>query len=144
MDKIGHLKRLLHGRKRKRMRLAMFDQVKDLESLLAAKKLPDYTDPLDFNQLRDEDGIPFKNAPAPDRAAFRTMKDWMGIPINLNPIVDTTKRQPNAWKTLLQDTYISSPNPIPMATQLHVAMQTLFSFHEFERCRHHLTTPLVS
>jgi hypothetical protein len=53
MDKIGCLKCLLHGRLRKRMRLAMSERVRDLESLLAAKKLgrlinqllPDYSDP---------------------------------------------------------------------------------------------------
>ena len=53
MEKIGHLKKLLHGRQRKRMRTAMSDRIKDMESLLAAKKLgqliqrllPDHTDP---------------------------------------------------------------------------------------------------
>ncbi len=37
MEKIGLLKQLLHGRKRKRMRLAMSDRVRDMESLLGQK-----------------------------------------------------------------------------------------------------------
>lgn len=60
MTKIGNLKKPLHGRQRKRMRLAMSECVGDLEFFLAAKKLrrllqkllPDHTDHLDFNHLR--------------------------------------------------------------------------------------------
>lgn len=66
MEKIAALKRLLHGRQRKRMRIAMSERVREMEALLEAKKLgkliqkllPDYTDPLDFNQLKDEQGTP--------------------------------------------------------------------------------------
>lgn len=83
MDKIGNLKRLLHGRLRKRMRFAMSERVRDLESLLAAKKLgrliqqllPDYSDPLDFNQLRDANGHLFKSEAALDKAASRTKQE---------------------------------------------------------------------
>ncbi len=39
MDKIGRLKKLLHGRQRKRMRVAMSDRIRDMEALLAAEKL---------------------------------------------------------------------------------------------------------
>jgi hypothetical protein len=167
MDKIGRLKQLLHGRKRKRMRLAMSDRVRDIESLLAAKKLgrliqkllPSYAEPLDFNQLRDQDGIPYRTAAAADKAASRTMRDWMAVPDNLNPVADLMERQPDAWKSLLHGTYLPTSNPIPVAVQqailqaaqareipelvkqeLHDAMRTPFSFEEFEHCRQHLTT----
>ncbi len=54
LDKIGHVKRLLHGRLRKRMRQAMSERVRNLESLLAARKLgrfiqqllPDHSEPV--------------------------------------------------------------------------------------------------
>lgn len=55
MEKIASLNRLLHGRQRKRMRLAMSERIREMESLLESKKLgrliqqllPDYTEPLD-------------------------------------------------------------------------------------------------
>jgi hypothetical protein len=61
---------------------------KFLESLLAAKKLgrlinqllPDYSDPLNFNQLRDDHGNIFEDEAAVDKAASRIMSDWMGCP----------------------------------------------------------------
>jgi hypothetical protein len=69
MEKIAGLKRLLHGRLRKRMRLAMSERIRDMEALLEAKKLGkliqklllDYSDPLDFNQLKDAQGQPFRS-----------------------------------------------------------------------------------
>jgi hypothetical protein len=67
MEKIGRLKNLMHGRQRKRMRIAMSERVQEMENLLAAQKLgrliqkllPDFTDPLDFHQLRDGTGALF-------------------------------------------------------------------------------------
>lgn len=38
-DRIVQLKKLLHGRHRRRMRLAMSDKVKEMEAFLGAKKL---------------------------------------------------------------------------------------------------------
>ncbi len=75
MDKIGNLKSLLHGRLRKRMRLAMSEWVRSLETLLIARKLgrltqqllPDHSDPLDFNQLRDNHGNLFDSEAAIDK-----------------------------------------------------------------------------
>jgi hypothetical protein len=65
IEKIAALMRLFHGRQSKRVRLVMSERVREMEALLDAKKLgkliqkllPDYTDPLDFNQLRDAQGI---------------------------------------------------------------------------------------
>jgi hypothetical protein len=39
MHKIGGLKKLLHGRQRRRMRLAMSDRVREMETMLATRKL---------------------------------------------------------------------------------------------------------
>ena len=83
MEKIAALKRLLHGRQRKRMRLAMSERVREMEALLEAKKLgkliqkilPDYTDPLDFNQLKDTHGTPLTTPAAVHRAASKTMQE---------------------------------------------------------------------
>ena len=85
MEKIGKLKSQLHGRQRKRMRLAMSERVRDMEAMLAAKKLgqliqkllPDYADPLDFNQLCHPDGTPYASPMEVDQAASATMKEWM-------------------------------------------------------------------
>ena len=166
MDKIGALKRLLHGRKRKQMRVAMSDRVRDMESLLAANKLgrlikqllPSYSDPLDFNQLRDDVGSPFRNAAAADKAASRTMKAWMGVPNTLNPIAEAMEQHSDSWKDMLHGTRTPTLNPIPEAIQsaivraaqarvvsdtvrreLSEAMRTSFTFQEFEHCRHNLT-----
>lgn len=59
MEKIGGLKKLMHGRQRRRMRMAMSERFREMETMLATQKLgrliqkllPDYTDPLDFHQL---------------------------------------------------------------------------------------------
>lgn len=101
MNKIASLKHLLHGRQRKRMRLEMSERVCEMKSLLAAKKLgkliqkllPDYTEPLDFYQLTDSDGRPFKSS--------RTMQDWMRVPRSLNRIAKFMEDQKNAWMSLL-------------------------------------------
>jgi hypothetical protein len=165
MEKIAGLKKLLHGRQRKRMRLAMSDRVRDMEALLEAKKLgkliqkllPDYTDPLDFHQLLDPSGAPFKTPAAADKAASRTMQAWMGIPANLNSIPQYMENWRDAWQTLLHGTKSPEPNPIPTSIQQAIlqaskkkdipqsvtdalahAMNSPFTFQEFEYCRRKL------
>lgn len=119
MDKIGHLKRLLHGRQRKRMRLAMSKRIKEMESLIAAKKLgqliqrllPDYTDPLDFNQLKDRDGTLLPTPAAADKAASRTMRDWMAVPANLNGIANSFETLKDLWIAVLRGLFCTVPTP---------------------------------
>ena len=121
MEKIGQLKRLLHGRQRKRMRMAMSERIQEMESLLAAKKLgrliqrllPDYTEPLNFNQLKDRDGTPLTTPAAADKAASRTMRDWMGVPPNLNSIANSFELLKDLWMELLNGLFCTVPNPIP-------------------------------
>ncbi len=166
MEKIAGLKRLLHGRQRKRMRLAMSERIRDMEALLEAKKLgkliqkllPDYTDPLDFNQLSDLLGQPFTSPKTTHKAATRTMQEWMGIPATLNRIANYMEVQATAWLDLLRGTYPVEANPIPRHIRLDIAkamrakpvpvevrqalveaMNMTFSFEEFEHCRRHLT-----
>ena len=137
-----------------------------MEALLEAKKLgqliqkllPDYTDPLDFNQLKDDRGLPFKSPSAVHKAASRTMQDWMGVPSTLNRIASTLETQANAWMDLLHGTYATDANPIPprirsdiasamqaktispsVRQELAEAMNSPFTFQEFEHCRRHLT-----
>jgi hypothetical protein len=62
MDKICHLKKFLHSRHRKRMRMAMSERIQNKEALLVAQKfgklieklLPDYSDLFDFTSSRAE------------------------------------------------------------------------------------------
>lgn len=104
-------------------------RVRDMEALLAAKKLgkliqkllPDYSDFLDYNKLTDENGHPFRTPSATDRAASETMADWMGIPLNLIPIASAMEEHPSLWRTLLQCTFLSQPNPIPERIQRDIA-----------------------
>ncbi len=165
MEKIGGLKKLMHGRQRKRMRMAMSERVRDMETLLATQKLgrliqkllPDHTDPLDFHQLRDATGALFPNPEAADKAASDTMRDWMGVPLSLNAIADSMEAVPDGWQDLLNGFFSPQPNPIPSKVQaaiassmkakplgpdildeLHSAMRQPFSFAEFEHCRLHL------
>jgi hypothetical protein len=159
MEKIGHLKKLLHGRQRKRMRIEMSDRIKEMESLLTAKKLgrliqkllPDYTDPLDFNQLKDRDGTHLPTPAAVDKAASRTMREWMGVPANLNCIANSLETLKDLWIDILRGLFNPAENPVPMdvqrailhasrerpltaeiRTEIQFAMNTPFSFQEFE------------
>lgn len=92
-----------------------------MEALLDAKKLgqliqkllPYYTDPLDFNRLKDTQGLPFKSPSVVHRAASRTMQDWMGIPATLNRIASTMETESTAWLDLLSGSYTIEANPIP-------------------------------
>jgi hypothetical protein len=86
-----------------------------MEAMLSAKKLgqliqkvlPDYTDPLDFTQLCDTDGVPYSSPKAVDRAASAVMREWMGIPPALNPIAALMETAKAYWQTL----YDGSANP---------------------------------
>jgi hypothetical protein len=166
MEKIGQLKLLLHGRQRKRIRMAMSERIKDMEFLLAAKKLgrliqrllPDYTEPLDFNQLKDRNGTPLPTPAAADKAASRTMRDWMDIPPNLNSIANSFELLNDLWIEVLRGLFCTVTNPIPNDVQqailhasqerplspkikmdFHLAMNTPFTFQEFEHYRRHLS-----
>ncbi len=165
IDKIGALKKILHGRQRKRMRLAMSDHVREMETMLTTRKLaqliqrllPDYTDPLDFNQLRDASGEAYRTPEEADLAAFNTMQDWIGIPPALNSIAAALEASSAVWRTLLNGLFTPCSNPIPFEIQREIAdaskakpirpevieelrsvMHMPFSFNEFEHCRRHL------
>ena len=165
MEKIGGLKKLMHGRQRRRMRMAMSERVREMETLLATQKLgrliqkllPDHTDPLDFHKLRDSTGALLPNPEAADRAASEVMREWMGVPPSLNEIADSMESMPEGWQDLLTGSFSPRTNPIPSKVQaaianamkakplrpdilaeLHSAMRRPFSFAEFEHCRLHL------
>jgi hypothetical protein len=125
MEKIGKLKNLMHGRQRKRMRIAMSERVREMENLLATQKLgrfiqkllPDFTDPLDFHQLRDGTGALFPTPEAADKAASDTMREWMGVPPSLNSIADSMENEPDCWHALLNGSFVPRSNPIPTPIQ---------------------------
>ena len=79
--KIEEIRRQLHGRQRLTFRLAMSSRVKDLETLLATRKLgklikmllPKSSAPLNFNLLLDANGEPYRSDTKIDRAAAETM-----------------------------------------------------------------------
>jgi hypothetical protein len=77
---------------------------------LIQRLLPNYTEPLDFNQLRDTHGTLFATPEATDRAASETMRDWMDIPQALNAIADNMERVMDGWQTLLFGSY-APPEP---------------------------------
>jgi hypothetical protein len=91
----------------------MSERIRKVNTFLEAKKLgkliqkllPDYTDPLDFNQLKDPQAQPFKRSAAAHRVASRTMQEWMRIPITLNRIANHREAQAAAWLDLLRGTY---------------------------------------
>jgi hypothetical protein len=83
----------------------------------------------------------------------------MGAPSGLNPLAEHMEQQPDAWQSLLQGSFVPSPNPIPIHIQraiakaaqaqempasgseeLYKAMRTSFTFQEFEHCRRNLAS----
>jgi hypothetical protein len=115
--KIYHIRSQMHGRQRKKLRIAMSDRIKDMETLLTTRKLktliqrliPTSSEPINFNALKDKRGRLFKTAESADIAAANTMRDWMGIPIDLNPIARSFEVDPNRWKQLLDGTIGTTP-----------------------------------
>lgn len=100
MDKIGRLKKLLHGRQQNRMPMVILERVKELKSLLKTKKLaklihkhlPDFTDTLDYNQLKDPVGGCHDTLKAMDKAGSLMTQDGMGISESLNSIASPLNR----------------------------------------------------
>jgi hypothetical protein len=148
------------------MRIEMSERIKEMESLLTAKRLghliqkllPNYTDPLDFNQLKDRDGTHLPTPAAVDKAASRTMREWMGVPANLNCIANSLETLKDLWTDVLRGLFSHAVNPVPIdvqrailnasrkrpltadiRTEIHLAMNTPFSFQEFAHSRRHLT-----
>lgn len=83
----------------------------------------------------------------------------MGVPSGLNPLAEHMEQQPKPWQSLLQGSFVSSPNPIPIPIQraiakvtqagempasvsqeLHSAMCIPLTFQEFEHCWCHLAS----
>ncbi len=109
----------------------MSERIQNIEALLAAQKLGkliqkllrDYSDPMDFHQLKDRDGALLQSPEAVDKAAAATMKDWMGALHNLNPMAATLEREPDAWQSLLNGTLCPTSNPVPVrACQPYMAI----------------------
>jgi hypothetical protein len=163
--KIKDLRSHMHGRLRQRLRVAMSDRMRDLETLLASKKLgrlirsllPKSSDPLNFNMLLDSDGTPFRSDAKTDKAAAAIMKDWMGVPDSLHPIASSLEADQHLWHKLLDGTMPLSqdlPGDIQtkiiaacrkrqisdaISAELHTAMHAPFTYAEFNHCRKALT-----
>ncbi len=111
------------------MRLATSDRVREMETMLATRKLeqliqkllPDYTDPLDFSQLQDASGVLYRTPEEADLAASNTMRDWMGILSALNSIAAALEASSAMWRTLLYGLLTPCSNPIPSHIQRAIA-----------------------
>jgi hypothetical protein len=102
----------MHGRLRQRLRAVMSARTKDLETLMASRKLgrliktllPKNSEPLNFNMLLDVRGTPFRTAAKAARAAAATMKEWMSVPPTLHSIAKSLEEDSEVWRRLLDGT----------------------------------------
>jgi hypothetical protein len=107
----------------------MSDSVREIETMLATRKLgqliqkllPDYTDPIDFHKLRNNNGDLYRTPEETDKTAFDTMREWMGVPHALNAIASALETVTTTWTSLLHGLFIPSSKPIPPHIQREIA-----------------------